>query len=433
MSFLTAAELKFITARRTDKSFTAAEKKELWRIYDKALAELSRLEAEVARFAADAVTDDQRIATLTAERDALAAKLAVVGAPSVPAPLPTPPTQPALAAITIKPNPAEAKPGDAIQFVASGWLAGADVPHITPVTWSATGGTIDAKTGRFVAGSVAGAYTVTARSTLSGHEFRKGEGTVSIVAILAGGGAGQPPIDPSGMPTPEGGDTILFDTRAGGAESFQDKTDIAGIEDVYDDTRYTGGATASFETNVDGSGTNALLITWDSVGSTEEEAFHRKAMSAPATGWYTRWKMKLSSDFLLGGHGNAHQKMVLWLRDDLDGEGRSQSRIYLVLRPGEDLKFSIDGFNYNSSQVGYNFFDHVNEIVDICVYIQPESGAAAGDGILRVWIDDVFYSVGSAETIGHTGLTSIEHTVTTFPGTNGQQQWWWDMVVWVPA
>jgi hypothetical protein len=197
LDFLTAAENKFFTARRTDKTFTAAEKKELWRIIDKILAFVTVLQGKVATLEASAITDATALANANVEvarLNALVAKLeAAATPPSVP-PEPIPPAQPQLAAITIKPEKASLKFGEASQFVAAGWYENVTTPHITPVKWSATGGTID-QSGRYVAGSVAGDYTIRAQSTVQGQEFRYAEATVSVLAAIVGGGpSGQPPV-----------------------------------------------------------------------------------------------------------------------------------------------------------------------------------------------------------------------------------------------
>ena len=85
-----------------------------------------------------------------------------------------------LATITVTPNPASMETGAQQQFTAVGRDAGNNVVPITPV-WSVTngGGTIDAGTGLFTAGTTTGTFDNTVRAT-SGSIF--GTATVIVTA-----------------------------------------------------------------------------------------------------------------------------------------------------------------------------------------------------------------------------------------------------------
>ena len=86
-----------------------------------------------------------------------------------------------LAAITVTPNPTIVQAGSAQRFTAVGTDAGGNVIAITP-TWSVVqgGGSIDASTGHFTAGTTAGTFAGTVRAS-SGTV--SGSATVTVTAI----------------------------------------------------------------------------------------------------------------------------------------------------------------------------------------------------------------------------------------------------------
>ena len=88
-----------------------------------------------------------------------------------------------LASITVTPNPASVPTSAAQQFTAVGRDAGGNVVAITPA-WSVVngGGTIDAASGLFTAGTIAGTYTNTIRAA-SGTIA--GLATVNVTPVLA--------------------------------------------------------------------------------------------------------------------------------------------------------------------------------------------------------------------------------------------------------
>ena len=88
-----------------------------------------------------------------------------------------------LASITVSPNPATVPSNATQQFTAVGRDAGGNVLTITPV-WSIVngGGTIDASTGLFTAGTTSGTFANTVRAT-SGTI--SGTATVTVTAVIA--------------------------------------------------------------------------------------------------------------------------------------------------------------------------------------------------------------------------------------------------------
>jgi hypothetical protein len=110
-----------------------------------------------------------------------------------------------LAAITVTPNPTILQAGSAQRFTAVGTDAGGDVIAITP-TWSVVqgGGSIDASTGHFTAGTTAGTFAGTVRA---GSGTVSGSATVTVTAI--------PPVLATIVVTP---DSVSM--QAGGKQQF---------------------------------------------------------------------------------------------------------------------------------------------------------------------------------------------------------------------
>ena len=103
------------------------------------------------------------------------------------------PTQPVLARVVISPERASAPAGGTLAFTASGRLAdGSTVP--IGVTWSASGGSIDAG-GNFAAGSTVGEFHVIARHS-------GGKADTSFVSLVKAEVVPPPPTQPAPSPTP---------------------------------------------------------------------------------------------------------------------------------------------------------------------------------------------------------------------------------------
>jgi len=236
------------------------------------------------------------------------------------------------------------------------------------------------------------------------------------------------PVGGGNDPVPGG--TIVFDTRAGGAQSYQADTNLAEIEAEWNDIRYTG-ASGFFSDNVDGAGTNAFGCQWNNATGSEQECMLGRNVSAPNTGWYTQYKMYLGRSPTGGGTGtlgqwtltggNPHQKTMMWNRASDPGESH---RIYVAQRPGE-CKFEIDGTSWVSNNWSENPYNYTGTVQKITVYIQPTTG------IVKVWRNGnvVMDMTGQQAGVGTMGLAIIYQSVTTFPGQQ-QVQYFWDTVVW---
>jgi hypothetical protein len=320
-----------------------------------------------------------------------------------------------LTSLTISPKPVSMSTGSVLQFTASAlWSNGGT--SLPPLTWSATGGTISSG-GLYSAGSTAGTYRV----IVSGG----GRADTASVTLSA------PPPPAQGEPVPGG--TILFDTRAGGAQSIQSATSLTSLLSIFQERRLSGGASEFLELNVDGQGTKAHGIAWAPPTGSEQESFLGRYMDAPSDGWYTSWKMYLGrsptgggvgsvGQFSLDGTPGRHQKVMLWMRGDLDANGGSPSRIYLVMTP-DGANFRIDARNYNSPGLSINPMTMLGQVQRWVVFIQPSTGT------IRTWINGVLVLNATGQDLGPTGLSQVQQTATTFPGV-AQTQYVWDTVVW---
>lgn len=240
-------------------------------------------------------------------------------------------------------------------------------------------------------------------------------------AVVSGGGGGD-------EPTPSG--NILFDTRAGGAEDYQTTTTIDQMQGRWDALRNTT-ASQFYSGDVDGTGTKARGCQWANATGSEQEAMvdtESVRTVAPASGWYTQFKMRLGRSSTGGGSGtvgqfsltggNPHQKTFIWTRANGD------HRVYIAMRPSE-TKLSIDGLNYNSPDWDENPYDYPGENQTITVYLQPTGG------VVRAWRNGTLILDASGQDIGNSVLNDIQETVTTFPAQQ-QVQYMWDTVVWYP-
>jgi hypothetical protein len=234
---------------------------------------------------------------------------------------------------------------------------------------------------------------------------------------------------PSGnIPSPGANSTVVWDTRAGGVESFQTLSTFSQMSNLYGALRNSNGASQFFETNVDGKGTNARGCQFAAPNGTEQECYFATEGSlvrAPATGWYTQFKVYLGKSATGSGQGavdswtltggNPHQKMFIWTRSN------GTDRMYLDVIPSM-TNLRIDGRNYNSPAFSTNLYGKKGVQI-VTVYIRPDNGT------VRAWIGDKQVLDATGQNIGSSGLVDIQESVTTFPGAQ-QVQYMWDTVVW---
>lgn len=245
--------------------------------------------------------------------------------------------------------------------------------------------------------------------------------------LVIDGGEGAPSNN-SGVPFPGSGSTIVWDTRKGGLQDFQVMSALSQMNNLYSGQRNSNGATTFFETNVDGKGTNARGCQFAPPNGTEQECYFAtegNLVRAPASGWYTQFKVHLGKSSTGGGTGplnswtltgsNPHQKMFIWTRST------SADRLYLMITPSQ-INIRSDGRNFNSPVWSINPYGKTG-VQTITVYIRPETGT------IRAWVGDKQVADASGLNIGTSSLVDIQETVTTFPGQQ-QVEYMWDTVVW---
>jgi hypothetical protein len=110
------------------------------------------------------------------------------------------------------------------------------------------------------------------------------------------------------------------------------------------------------------------------------------------------------------------------MRDDLDGNGNSASRLYLTLT-NVGANFRIDGRNYSGPGLAYLPLDHTGEVQKWTVYVEPSTGT------IKTWVNGELVLNSTGQDIGTVGLTQVQQTVTTKPAQQ-QVQYLWDIVVW---
>lgn len=233
---------------------------------------------------------------------------------------------------------------------------------------------------------------------------------------------------PAGIPSPEAGSTIVWDTRSGGAQDFQLLSTFAEMRSVYGAIRNSNGASQFFADDVDGRGTNARGCQLVAPNGSEQECYFAtegRKVRAPATGWYTQFKIRLGRSQSGGGVGpldswtlsgrNPHQKLFIWTRSS------SQDRLYLMIMPNQ-INIRSDGLNYNSPAWSTNPYGKTGTQV-VTVYIRPI------DGTVRAWLGDKLVMDATGQRIGSSDLIDIQESVTTFAGQE-QVQYMWDTVIW---
>ena len=189
-------------------------------------------------------------------------------------------------------------------------------------------------------------------------------------------------------PTPGGGDTIIWDTRAGGAQSYQSMSNLSQIHALFGPgIRNSGGASQFFSTDVDGIGTNARGCQWTATANEQECMVGTEGSVVPGTpsantGWYTQFKFRLGRSSTGGGsgtidqwilsEGNPHHMIFIW------GRGTGSHRLYMMITPSQ-TNIRSDGLNYNSPVFSVNPYGRTGT-QKMTVYIRPTGG------IVRAWL-----------------------------------------------
>jgi hypothetical protein len=241
-------------------------------------------------------------------------------------------------------------------------------------------------------------------------------------------------------PTPSG--TFAFDTRAGGAQSWQAMSTIGEIN-AGNGIRNTFASTF-FVADVDGTGTKARGCQWvNNVGQEQECFLSFRESSDPsmyhfATGseWvYYQGKYRFGKSATGGGNGtidqyslytgyvNAHTKLILMLRAKESYDGPNPDRIYNVVRASSVL--SIDARNYNSPNMAETYLDYPGTNQRITIGVQGSTGS------LKAWRNDTLVLDVTGQDIGNSTFDGLQITVTTWPNQE-QVSYDWDHVCWKP-
>lgn len=259
-----------------------------------------------------------------------------------------------------------------------------------------------------------GSATVVLRFTSSGL------GTVDTTSITVTASGGDPV--PSG--------NILIDTRAGGAQSWQagGMTTIANLDSVWDED--IGHTLESFNTDVDGSGTNGRRSTWPASPGSEKDSQLNKYFtgSAPAiitgsntNGWQIQFKRKLASDWAYNTNGQGG-KVSLSLRSK--DNGGDLNRIYMV-ENNAGYNFQIDNNGYFSGDFARSIALSRGVLETLTVFINPTGG------IIQVTRNGVLEMNLSGQGIGSAGFSQVQFHVAYFI-QNGCISDEWDYVINVP-
>lgn len=333
-------------------------------------------------------------------------------------------------------------------------IAGLGAGQSAAVT--ASGGTADINaSGTFSTspGSVQNGDQVRARVTSSASNSTAVTANVTIGGVSDGFTATTETAD--GLsPTPEStGGTIVFDSRAGGANSTQAAANLAAWKTAFTPSgSYSGiplfdaeyGVTSqTVATGVVGSGVKSRQVNY-TASSTDEhgaplgwDADSGNIIVPAATPWYTSGKIWIPSGVTLGGV-NPHWKAFIWNRVS-GGSGRP----YLAFYGTDYMTFRIDERSVDKpfdcpgapSTSPWNLRDR---IIQWTAYFNPNTDQ------IRLWIKATGVTGGEAECTpksgegnNGTGLNNaigvggFQDNVTLYTnGGSGYALHTWDIVIW---
>jgi hypothetical protein len=239
----------------------------------------------------------------------------------------------------------------------------------------------------------------------------------------------------------------VFDSRAGGAQSFQSANTLADVR-AYFTANHGNGAgelvdgTAGhwdFTTNYDGSGKHALRVDWTPNPGAESEASSIFYYPTTINQLYWSVTIHLGRTATGGGVGNigsfspvtatGGMKRLLFLRNKDDGTDRINLYWNASNPSAVASSMSIDNRNYNSY-----FTVDLGIGVDVrwTGRIIPSSSSTAKDGIVQVWRNGVLVLNDQAAAIGNLPFQEKEMIATRWNCTQNETEYWTDLVVWRP-
>ena len=210
----------------------------------------------------------------------------------------------------------------------------------------------------------------------------------------------------------------------------------------------------AFSANMDGNGTHALRIDWNSFNGRCGDAGGHMRNYLPQP--YSKhlifsWKQHLGRTPTGGGIGavnsfqitnsgngcdfNAGRKELLVARDVADGGGFD--RMDYIWPGPAPVSPRVDNGNQNLNinilpGLSFNPQQHVGETIVQTVELQAESSPGASDGIVRVWINGVKVIENVRAKIGAEAFNRTELPSTFNSPAQDQSEYIWDVVAWVP-
>jgi Big-like domain-containing protein len=389
--------------------------------------------------------------TMGAAAGAGTASASVTGVPGVAfsatatdgSPLPPPPAP--VSTVTVTPSPATVAVGNSLQFTATLRDASGNVLTGRTVTWSTSNTSIaTVSAAGLVTALAAGQVTVTATS-----EQKTGTSSVTVTA---------PSPPPQGVPAPRAGDLVVFDTRAGGAQSIQAVNTFAAAMAFFTEWRSQN----TFTTNMDGSGTKAIRHQYSAAsGCTQQEqsAWVRKWVYPQPVGGVLTKQVYYQFKYRMGRHPsdtgttfgevnrfqitndpcnsangtNYGMKLATFQRmHPTDGLG-SLGRTDIIFGGPAPTVFSVrcDGcsFAYYSN---WRPQDHIGENITVTLYLKAESGAGTNDGIVRAWVNGSLIIERTNANLKSRYFSGPEiMSVINTPQLN-QMVYTWDHLIWIP-
>ncbi len=268
--------------------------------------------------------------------------------------------------------------------------------------------------------------------------------TSNSIAMTASGGSGGS-SGSSAEPTPSG--TIVFDSRAGGAQSFQSANSISDVRAYFTKDQGQGAGELvdgshghwDFTTNYDGNGKHALRIDWTANPGTESEASSIFYYPTSINQLYWTVTIHLGQTATGGGLGTVGSfvpvttgggmKRLLFLRNKDDGTDRTYWVWQTSSPSAPESSISIDNRNFND-------YFQVDLGVGVDVRwtgrIVPASSPTSSDGVVQVWRNGVLVVDDHAAAIGNLPFSEKEMAATRFNTTQNESEYWTDLVVWRP-
>jgi len=281
------------------------------------------------------------------------------------------------------------------------------------------------------------------------YEMRRNSGRTEGVPETAppnGGGGG-------GEPQPDGNDTIIFDTRAGGANNIQTATSFA--QAIAQFSEEFGGITWS--TNFDGLGTRAFRHQYTAAsGCSQQEQSHwiRKFLpGSTMTQGFFQFKTYFGRHANDSGTSHGSVDVFHFTNDPCNTANGTNYGMKLFLVSKQSFQARCDiifggpaptDFSLRCDLCGlashstWDPADHNGEKLVITLFFKNATGppGSASDGTWRAWVNDTMIIQDTSVNIGNTFWGASDAgpeyiSVCNTPQTDGII-YTWDHLIWVP-